>query len=424
MLFKGFGDFYFILFLYISVCLFSILNYSVATLDFIVLDLMIFYFLGYVFILAILSKRVIYKINISPPAIFLILHFFVLGFYPVFGLFFKDILDVSVVLRWLELAVFLLLFFCFIPANNNFVKGLRNALFISGGLNFIYGLLMLFENLGLIPYGLLPHHTLSQLFQWKTDHRMRVPALFAGPNQLGWYSLLTILLSAGVLADSRFKYEGLWFAVLLIHVLLLFMSTSRTAILVLFFIVFLLAINFIIKIILFKKLNKIHLLILVLFFLLVVGVFLTGSHYGVFRLNGLLNAFKVIVEFDSTQDGSFNYRLILWDNALNIFYSDHSPFGTMVTTSYFTSGIDSGWIGYFVQSGFLYVLTFILFLMVSMIYSIFLFFRNRGVYICLALFLASFSISVGMITLTVFHYLPVVLLMVAMIKLLEYKNNH
>lgn len=418
------NSYYLTLFLFISLGVLSIISIPLGALDFRVLDLVIVGFFLYLFSLLILIKkpRVVYN-KLTIPSRLLILHLFTLSLYPFLGFFLKGFLDLSLILRWFQLSFFVFLFLILLKSNDYFIKGLRNALLISGILNLIYGILMLSEFIGVVPYGTLPHHDLGEIFNWKTDHFMRVTALFSGPNQLGWYSLMAILLSIGVLMDIRFKKDKVWRYIFILHLFLILLSTARTAILVLFFVFFTIFFIGFFKFMSNSKFKKKSFLNLITSIISISGIIYVGILFDLFRLESILRAINVVSNLDESADSSFAARLIFWRNAIDVFFKDHFPLGTMVTPTIYTGTIDSGWVTYFVQSGLLYVFTFSLMMFVSIAYSVKLFFKKSKHYMYLILILSCIGLSIGQVTLSPFHYLPVLFLFVAIIKLSSHKNT-
>jgi hypothetical protein len=387
-----------------SFFIFSVISFDVGPLNVKVFDLVfvllaIFCLLYFFFY----QKNVFSKINLNLPAFLLLLHLLVLSIYPLFGVL-KGVLDLSVSLRWFEMFVFVIIFIILInPSRILVISVFGRALLIAGILNLIYGLLMLLEFIGIVNF-ILPHHYLADVFNWKVDHYIRVPALFSGPNQLGWYAVLVAILSIGVLLErSQLVNKKLWSIVLLIHFFLLIISTARTAIMAFFAVaIFFYFITFV-RSMFFGFINKKLIQILILLLALSALTFVVGNYFNVFRLSGLERAFLVFFE-GSSSDGSFSKRLDLWNHALNIYFNDHYPFGTIITPTLYTGTIDSGWISYFVQSGVLYVLTFSLFIFSSIIYGVVKYFK-RNDFISLSLACAAIAIAIGQVTVSPFHYL-------------------
>ena len=210
----------------------SIFSYKVGLFDVRPIDVVIV-------VLAIFGSLVLVKKNFILPVQmpilvgwFFLAHICLLAVYPVFGVVGISFLDLSLTLRWASIAFLSGLLLFVFPNDRFFLFGLRDSLMCAGIVNAFYGVLMLAESLGMITGEWLPHHFLGEMFQWKTDHRMRIPALFAGPNQLGWYSLFVIFISFGCMTDNRFRSIRGWGFLLTIHIFLLFMSTGRTALIV------------------------------------------------------------------------------------------------------------------------------------------------------------------------------------------------
>lgn len=347
-----------------------------------------------------------------------LLHFFFLCAVPVVGFFVYGVIDASLIARWFQVFILALVFFSIFPPEGLSCKSMVNIFLIAGTLNLGYALLMLSEIIGLISIGTLPHHwEFAQHLNWKTDHFMRIPALFSGPNQLGWYALSVALMSiAGMLSTSNELKRG-WGFVFIIHFFLLIISTARTAIISFLFVVAVYFILTFFRSLLVERVSRdkqIYLLFSsVLFFSLI--TFYAGANFNIFRIDALVRAFSVFGG-DFGADGSFSNRMEIWVRAIDIYRNNFFPFGTLTTPTDHTGVIDSGWLSYLVQSGPVLTLTFFIMLVVSFFSGIKYFLKRKNWYgLSLAMF--SLALAFGQITLSPFHYLPTLALFLLSIAL-------
>ncbi|WP_083491506.1 O-antigen ligase family protein [Thauera sp. 27] len=401
-----------IVFFTLSLALFSFISFDLYGLSVQVVDISFVFALAGVVSLASRAGYAVPKLRFRPVDLPIFFHLALLSLFPILGYLFGivSIVDYSASLRWalvLGVAALLLGWADFFSRAE---VAFARSLLLAGCLNVIYGTAMLLEMLGLLPSAVFPHNnpTIVELLNWKVDHFMRVPALFSGPNQLGWYALSVFILAIGFIYQ-RSGSRLIWYWVAGLHLYLLFLSTSRTAVIALFVVGFLFFSIFL-RDIQFERVSR-RLIITVFslcFFL--TSIFAVGNQFEVFRLDGLARAFAVL-SGDLGGDGSFQDRLYYWREALDVFYSDFSPLGTMAAPTHFVGVIDSGWLSYFIQGGPILVASFSLVLIFVTFYG-FRKFYVEGSYIGLSLSCLAIALAVGQITLSPFHYLPVLFIFI------------
>lgn len=414
--------------LFIHIFLFSLSIFSIFTLkifggmDLRIFDFaFLFYFLILLYILFLSNKKV--EVNdLSIVFIVLLIHIMLLFFYPFLGIFFKYRLDVGLILRWLEIFIFIGVFILLFKVDNNYLRTIRNGLLLIGVINFVYALAMIVESQSIFSFEFLPHHSISESTIWKFEDSSRIPALFSNPNQLGWYSFFILMLTFGIYFDDRFKFDKNWIIIFIIHFLLLVFSTSRTTqilfignstfIVCFFTFIAILKYNF--------ESRSIYLFLTIVF--LVFMTFFIGNSYDIFRFDTLERAIKMIVDMDPSMDSSFYKRIVNWSSVLTYFFTEEYPFGTMVAPSYKIGTIDSGWISYFVQSGIILICSFLIMFGIIIIKSFYELRQNKRFYLNLIIIQISISLMIGSIVMSPFHYLIVLFLFIIILKLNTYQK--
>ena len=383
----------------------SFVSVSLGTLSFTLFDIFILLsllFLGGQFLC---SKRVLWY-GIPLVFYFFIAHFTLLALYPLLGFLIgtAPFLDASVVLRWL-FAVFIFIFIIYeLRTNSRFLTIIFSVLLISGVLNSIYGTLTLIDMMRGLPFT-MPHHFLADELSWKVDHHLRVPALFSGPNSLGWYALLVVLISFAAYMQFKNKF---YLMVFFLHSYLLILSTARTAILVFGVLILLIFFSHLIRGFYRLTIHK-NIFYFFSFLVLVLLVFFyIAQSFSIFRLDGLVRAISVL-SGDVAADGSFSKRTELWQHSVDIYMNKFYPFGSWITPTYYTGTIDSGWLSYLVWSGPFMIISSILLFLIGAIYGFKGFFKKKCNF-SLSLAMASIGLAIGQVTLSPLHYIPVLIL--------------
>ena len=333
-------------------------------------------------------------------------HFLLLAIYPLLGFITNSapFLDVSVMLRWIFFVCIFLYLIYELRRNERFLGIFFSALLFSGVLNSVYGTLMLIDTVLGLPFT-MPHYFIADIFNWKVDHHMRIPALFAGPNQLGWYALLGVLISfSAFIQTSKFYY----FVIFLLHLYLLVLSTARTAIIVFLFVFLFVVFMYSLRSLIALRFKKnILFIVFSAFFGLLVLIYFSYA-FNVFRIDGLLRAFGVL-SGNIGSVGFFSSRTELWPQAISFYKYEFYPFGTWVTPTYYTGTIDSGWLTYLVWSGPFMVISSALMFVVNFSYGIIGFIKRQCSF-SLSLAMASLALAIGQVTLSPLHYIPVLVL--------------
>lgn len=388
----------------------SVLSINIAGLNIRTLDFSIVILSMIVAIRLAIKNHSLRLIKIDLIQISTLFHLLLLFIIPTVGFFAYGILDISLTLRWLQIFLISLIIFSFKIRIDE--KDLASIFLISGSINLIYSILSIVENKGIIPYGSLPHHLVSDSLGWKVSDRTRIPALFVGPNQLGWYALPVVLYSMAFFFSSNNKKRK-WFIILIIHLFLLVISTARTAIFAAIISIFSFWFLIFIREFVNSKTKKPTLHFPLIILLISSLIYIIGILFEIFRFIGIERAIKAILG-NTAADKSFATRLNYWDGAISTYIEQFYPFGTLTTPTDYTGVIDSGWISYLIQSGPILIFSFSTMILITSIISFYFYwvYNNR---IALSLLLYSITLSIGQITLSPFHYLPTLILFILLI---------